>query len=126
MTNKAKKIYYNKLIRDKVPNTIKNRGFRCKTSKLSLKRFKRELLKKVGEEASSLPKLKSKKEIANELADIMAVIDELKKTYQISESLIKSEIKNNNRKKGGFKKRLFLFWSQDYKYRTNEKRYLKK
>lgn len=116
-------LYYNKLIRDKVPDIIHKRGFKCKTSQLSLKRFKEELLKKVGEEASALPGLYNKSDIVNELADIMAVINEIKKAYKITDSQISSEIRNNQTKKGGFKKRLYLYWSQDVKYKTNEKRY---
>ncbi|MBU0708077.1 hypothetical protein KKG41_06985 [Patescibacteria group bacterium] len=124
MSNKkVKRIHYNKLIRDRVPITINERGYSCKTSRLSLKRFKQELLKKVDEEASALPNLNKKQEVTNELADIIAIINEIKKVFNIKDKDIKIELQKNFKKKGGFKKRLFLYWSGDINYKTNERRY---
>ena len=120
-----KKIHYNKLIRDGIPIIMDEKGVKYKISRLPKKRFKLELLKKIGEESSALPKLKNKKDIVNELADVIAVIDELKKIYKITDRDIKIELKNNYKKKRGFNKKLFLHWSQDTGYRTNERRYSK-
>ena len=120
-----KKIYYHKLVRDKIPEVIKNSGGTAKFRKLTAKEFEKELLKKIGEEAGALPKTKSKKEMASELADVIAVMDEIKKTKKITEKEIKNEMKINMNKKGGFKKRLYLVWSEDTGYRTNEKKYSK-
>lgn len=121
----TKKIYYNKLVRDKIPEIIKSKGAKGKFRKLTPKQFKKYLLLKVGEEASALPTIKSKMEIANELADIIEVIEEIKKLMKISEKEIKNERKKNFDKKGGFDKRLFLIWSEDTGYKTNEKRNVK-
>ena len=121
-----KKIYYNKLIRDKVPNTIKKRGSDLKSRKLKSKEFEKELLKKVYEEASGLLKVVNKKEVISELADVMDVIEEIKKLKKISTGEIKAQQKENQKKKGGFKKRLFLIWSSDDGYKTNEIRYHKR
>ena len=116
-----KKIYYNKLIRDKIPEKIKRNGGDYKINKLNQKLFEIELLKKVGEEASGLLSSKTKEELASELADIIAVIDEIKKVKHISSKQILKALKENFERKGGFNKRLYLFWSSDTGYKTNEK-----
>ncbi|MBI2984159.1 MAG: nucleoside triphosphate pyrophosphohydrolase [Candidatus Kerfeldbacteria bacterium] len=120
-----KKIYYHKLIRDRVPLVMKKNGAAFRVKRLDLKSYQRELLKKVGEEASSLPRLRSKREMASELADTIDVINAIKRTFKISERQIKSEQRKAFVRKGGFKKRLFLFWAEDTGYRTNERRYKK-
>ncbi|MFC1663054.1 phosphoribosyl-ATP pyrophosphohydrolase [Patescibacteria group bacterium] len=114
--------YYNKLIRDKIPEVMGKKGKAYETKRLSAKEYRRELLKKVGEEASALPKLDKKEDLADELADVIEVIDEVKRTYKITDEDLKNSQKKNRRRKGGFKKRLFLYWSEDDGYQTNERR----
>jgi predicted house-cleaning noncanonical NTP pyrophosphatase (MazG superfamily) len=120
-----KKIYYNKLIRDKIPEKIEGKGSALETRKLTTKEFEKELFKKAGEEAGGLVGAKNKKEVISELADIVDVIDEIKRLKKITTQQIKKAQKEGNKKKGGFKKRLFLLWSQDDGYKTNERRYKK-
>jgi predicted house-cleaning noncanonical NTP pyrophosphatase (MazG superfamily) len=50
-----KKIHYNKLIRDNIPEKMTRLGAAFETRILTQQEFKLELLKKVGEEASALP-----------------------------------------------------------------------
>lgn len=114
--------YYNKLIRDKIPEAMGRTGAAYETKRLSAKEFRKELLKKVGEEASALPRSDKKEDIVPELADTLDVIDEIKRTYKITDEEIRRAQKNARRRKGGFKKRLFLFWSEDDGYQTNERR----
>ena len=123
---KIKKIFYNKLVRDKIPEVIKKANGVAEFKKLSGKKFEIELLKKVGEESTGLLNTKSKKELISELADVIAVIDEIKKFKKIKDSELKIAMKANMEKKGGFKKKLFLVWSEDTGYRTNERTYSKK
>lgn len=120
-----KKIHYNKLIRDKIPEAMDKDGAGYKVKKLNKKQFRKELLKKVGEEASALPNLKNKKEISKEIADVIAVINEIKAEFNISDKEIKNELKKAHKRKGGFKKKLYLYWSDNTGYRTNEKKYKK-
>ena len=118
-----KKIYYNKLIRDEIPAKIKRNGGDYEIKKLSKGAFEQELLKKVGEEATGLLAAKTASELASELADILAVIDEIKRTKKISNAQISKSLKDNFKRKGGFKKKLFLVWSSDTGYKTNERTY---
>ncbi len=121
-----KKVYYNKLVRDRIPQKIKKSGALAEFKKLTSKQFEIELLKKVGEESSGLLDIKSKEELVNELADVIAVVDEIKKFKKITNKELKAAMKYNFERKGGFKKRLFLVWSEDDGYKTNERKYSKK
>lgn len=120
-----KKIYYNKLIRDKIPEKIKKSGGDFKARKLKPKEFEKELIKKTGEEADGLLAAKSKKKLIEELADVMDIIQEIKKLKGITAQQIKRAQKESAKTKGGFKKKLFLVWSSDTGYKTNERRYRK-
>ena len=120
-----KKIFYNKLIRDKIPEKIRKNGAEFKIRPLSAREFEKELLKKVGEEASGLLASKTKTELVLELADIVAVLNEIKKLKHISEKEMAEAMRVNFAKKGGFKKKLFLAWSSDTGYKTNERMYKK-
>ncbi len=84
--------------------------------------FVTELLKKVEEEASALVHTKTRSELIEELADVQDVIDEIKKVKKVSPEEMELAQEKNKEKKGGFKKRLFLLWSEDNGYKTNEKR----
>jgi predicted house-cleaning noncanonical NTP pyrophosphatase (MazG superfamily) len=121
-----KKIYYNKLVRDKIPEIIEKSGGTAKFKKLTAKQFEKELLKKVGEESGALPGVKSKKELIDELADVTVVINEIKKLKKITEKDVKTAMQANIKRKGRFMKKLYLVWSEDTGYKTNERRYSKK
>ncbi len=72
-----KTIKYNKLIRDKIPQIIKKDNAVPKIGYLSDKLFFRELKKKLVEESSELQEVKSKKELINEMADVLEVIQSI-------------------------------------------------
>jgi predicted house-cleaning noncanonical NTP pyrophosphatase (MazG superfamily) len=119
-----KKIFYQKLIRDKIPQKMDRVGAAYEIRKLGKEEFEKELLKKVGEEASGLLAAK-KKDIIEELADVLDVVDEIRRLKKIKSSCLRKKQKENALKKGGFKKRIYLVWSEDTGYRTNEKKYRK-
>jgi len=121
-----KKIHYNKLIRDGIPATIKRHGGDYKIRRLKQREFEAELLKKAVEESGGLMAAKTKQELANELADLLIVLEEIKKTKRIPEKMVAKAVKDNLKRKGGFKKRIYLFWSSDTGYKTNERRYKRK
>ena len=54
------------------------------------------------------------------MADILDVIEEIKGVKNIMTGEIKRQQKVNFRKKGGFKEKLYLHWTTDSGYRTNE------
>ena len=97
-------------------------GAAYETKKLGKREFEKELLKKVGEETSGLLAARNKKELTEELADVLDVVDEIRRIKKIKPSCIRKIQKENDRKKGGFKKKIYLVWSEDTGYMTNEKR----
>jgi len=117
-----KKIFYKKLIRDDIPERIKESGGKYLCKKLSLKDFKKELLKKVLEESSGVAYAKNKKEIISEIGDVLDVIDEIKRNLSISSTEITASRKSEFKRKGGFKKRQYLVWAEDTGYKTNERK----
>ena len=120
-----KKIFYRKLIRDRIPAKMDRVGAAYEIRRMGKNEFERELLKKVGEEASGLPNTKNKLEIIEELADILDVAEEVRKHWKIKPSCLRTKQKENALKKGGFRKKIFLVWSEDTGYKTNERRYKK-
>jgi len=117
-----KKIQYRKLIRDRIPQKIARSGGSFRVRVLKTKEFEKELLKKVGEEASALPVVESRAELISEMTDVLDVIDEIKRVKKITSSELAKAKRDNFKRKGGFKKRLYLHWAEDTGYRTNERR----
>ncbi len=117
-----KKIFYRKLVRDKIPAVIRKHGGAYRIQRLSPKKFQYELLRKVGEEASALPRLRQRDEIASELGDVLDVIAQLQTTFKISNTAIRTSRRQAMKRKGGFRTRTFLVWAEDTGYRTNERR----
>ena len=114
------KLHFNKLVRDLVPGIIADKGAQYSITTLTDSQFKKELSRKVVEEASAFNNELSRDDVISELADISIVIEEIKKVYSINEEEFTEIVKNNLAKKGGFKERIFLEWTTDDGYITNE------
>jgi predicted house-cleaning noncanonical NTP pyrophosphatase (MazG superfamily) len=116
-----KRVYYNKLIRDGIPQKITQNGGEYEVRPITDEsEFQQELLKKVREEAGSLSSVRSRQEFLTEYADLMVVLDELTRQLELSEADIKLALAENLEKKGGFSEKLFLHWSSDTDYKSNE------
>lgn len=120
-----KKVYYHKLIRDRIPENIKAHGGTYSIRKLNPKGFEKELIKKVGEESDGLLSAKTRKDLISELGDVLDVIDAIKRLKRITTVDINRAQREALARKGWFNKRLYLVWSSDTGYRTNERRYKK-
>jgi len=101
-------VKYNKLIRDRIPEIIKEAGWKPTIRALKRKEFLGALRKKVSEEARELIRAKNKKGIINEIVDIQELIDALTLEIGLSKPKIKKLQAIKRKKRGGFKKRLFL------------------
>lgn len=116
-----KKVFYNKLVRDGIKAKIEGKGETCEVRELlDNQEFEQELLKKVREEADGLAKASSRTEFLEEYADLMAVLDALTGLLEISEAEIRVALTENVAKKGLYKHRHFLHWSQASEYKSNE------
>lgn len=117
-----KRIHYNKLIRDKIPDKMDRRKVAYRICCLKQKEFAKELVKKVEEEGRGLRRVNNRKQMILELADVVAVVNEIKKVFKIKKSELDQAIKANQQCKGGFKKRLYLYWTEKGSYWSNEQK----
>ncbi|MFM2423936.1 MAG: hypothetical protein RLZZ70_325 [Candidatus Parcubacteria bacterium] len=115
------RVYYNKLVRDGIEAKIKNKGEACEVRVITdSAEFEQELRKKIKEEADGLAMTTTRAEFLQEYADLMVVLDALTQHYEISEAELKIAMTENVTKKGLFKARHFLHWSDAGAYKSNE------
>ncbi|MBD3273323.1 phosphoribosyl-ATP pyrophosphohydrolase [Candidatus Dependentiae bacterium] len=99
---------FNKLIRDNIPQILKNRKVRFTAHILSGNDFLKELNNKLDEEINEYLQAKNKTEALEELADILEVIKTILRELNISyDELEEIRLKKLNIN-GGFSKKIFL------------------
>ena len=99
---------YNKLIRDRILEIIEADGEKPYFRILNKKEYIKEIKKKILEEAKELIKAKNKREVVNEIIDVQELVDVLISELGLTKLEIQKQQKIKNKKRGGFKKRLFL------------------
>jgi predicted house-cleaning noncanonical NTP pyrophosphatase (MazG superfamily) len=97
-------IVYNKLVRDKIPEIIKNNGENPIIEILNDNKYKEMLDKKLLEEVNEY----LKDDNVEELADITEVILALIKFKNVEINEFKSIVKSKRDKKGGFENKILL------------------
>ncbi len=108
--------YYNKLVRDGIKSKIESKGESCEVRMITDDtEFRQELLKKVTEEAHELSQAESRDSFLREYADLMVVLDALTHLMEFSEADIKTAIEENVAKKGLYKERHYMHWSDTEK-----------
>lgn len=98
---------YNKLVRDNIPNIIKDKGEEPVTRILSDEEYKIELEKKLYEEYKEVIEANGQDRV-EELADLLEVIKALGELEHKSLEDIIAIANNKNIKRGSFKERIFL------------------
>lgn len=83
---------YNKLVRDKIPQLLDNKGVAYEKRVASLEEYKAELIKKLQEEVAEFSEAGS----AEELADVLEVIDALRKLSEYKD-VVELQQKNEGR-----------------------------
>lgn len=114
------KIYYNKLCRDRIPDIVASKGFECEVREVDHDEFKREITRKVFEEASGVSNHSGKESLLKELADLMITVDALKKEYGITDAEVKTAVEKSIDEKGGYEDMLYLTWSSDTEYSSHD------
>jgi predicted house-cleaning noncanonical NTP pyrophosphatase (MazG superfamily) len=102
---------HNKLVRDKIPDIIRNSGNDCKTTTLSNLDYIEALRQKLVEEAKEVAIAKPE-ELAQELADVMEVIDALLAATGIEPEKVKEIQTEKRSQRGGFDNRIKLLWTE--------------
>ena len=103
-----KVVKYNKLIRDRIPEIIKEAGWLPTVRTLRKSEFLNAIKKKVFEEVEELIYSKNREGIIDEIVDIQELLDVLALEIGLSKPKVKKLQTAKRKKRGGFKKRLFL------------------
>ena len=98
---------YNKLVRDNIPDIIKNNGENPITRILTNEEYKQELEKRLYEEYQEVLESSGKDRI-EELADMLEVIKSLAKLENKSLEDIITAANQKNSKRGAFNDKIFL------------------
>ncbi len=115
------RVYYNKLVRDNIPDMIRAKRKNCEIVQITdVQEFQQELFKKIKEEASSLVMARTKEQFLDEYIDLMLVLNTIMQQLDIKAEDVKKVKEENYLKKGGYKHRYFLRWSEDVSYQTAE------
>lgn len=99
---------YNKLVRDKIPEIIKNTGKDFKTEILSNDRYIEELKTKLNEEITEYQETTTDTNALEELADVLELMHALAGVHGASFDEIEKVRKEKAAKRGGFTDRIFL------------------
>jgi len=100
---------HNKLVRDKVPQIIRENQQIPTVRKLDDEDFVNELLRKLEEEIQEVIGARNdKEELMREISDVYEVIDTIIGLYKLDKSLILELQKKKKQERGGFKERIYL------------------
>ena len=105
-----KKYFHRKLVRDRIPEIIEAAGDSYKARILGAREYRKLLRKKLVEEAKELEGA-SKTRLLNELVDVLELVKSIGEYEGIPFQNIEKERKNKQKKAGGYKKKIFLIWS---------------
>jgi predicted house-cleaning noncanonical NTP pyrophosphatase (MazG superfamily) len=105
---------HNKLVRDKILEIIKAEGVNYKSRILDDEEFKKELLKKLVEEANEVFHTNGdRKELLKELGDVWEVIESIIKTFEIEQSEIQKVKQERKDSRGGFDQKIYLEYTEE-------------
>jgi predicted house-cleaning noncanonical NTP pyrophosphatase (MazG superfamily) len=98
---------YHKLVRDRIPDIIRESGNQCETAVLSDEEYRQALRQKLIEEATEVAEA-CRDELVGELADLYEVIDALRISYGISGDRILNAQAKRRENRGGFTQKIML------------------
>lgn len=104
---------YNKLVRDRIPEIIKNTGQKPITKYLEQNEYIEELKKKFLEEFEEYRSAQSDEEALEELADVLEILHALADIHGASIEKVEHIRKEKAEKRGGFQKKIYLVEVQD-------------
>jgi len=95
---------HNKLVRDNIPDILKNKGIEVNSHIADNNEYENELYLKLQEELEEF----ILKPSSEELADMLEVIDAIRIFHNISLDELKKQKINKKKERGGFKKKIIL------------------
>jgi predicted house-cleaning noncanonical NTP pyrophosphatase (MazG superfamily) len=104
---------YNKLVRDRIPEIIKNAGKSYNIKTLEIQEYKQELVTKLAEEISEYTSATNDEEAVEELADILEIIKALGQLHGAKNGELEEARRVKAEKRGGFEERIYLLDVED-------------
>lgn len=101
---------YQKLVRDRIPEIIREAGRNCEIETLSKIQYGFALREKLIEEAQEVKAALNQDDLIKELADLSEVIEAIIQENGISKEEILAEQKKRRNERGGFENRTKLIW----------------
>lgn len=103
------KTYYNKLVRDRIPEIIKSQGKTCEVDILDDEAYLKALEDKLLEEVNEYRENPS----IEELADIFTVLNRIVTMRKLSWPELTNRFFDKSHERGGFYNKIFLKWVDD-------------
>lgn len=104
---------YNKLVRDLIPEIIKQSGKKYTTTVLDNEEYVIALKEKLHEELAEFEGAVSDEAAIEELADMLEVIHSLARAYGLDVAKLEAVRKEKALKRGGFQEKIFLIEVED-------------
>ncbi|WP_067726902.1 nucleoside triphosphate pyrophosphohydrolase [Oceanobacillus damuensis] len=104
---------YNKLVRDRIPEIIKNSGKDLKTETLNQDRYILELKKKLFEEVEEYQAAATEDDALEEMADVLELVHALVHVHGSSMEEVEKIRAEKAEKRGGFDEKVFLIEVED-------------
>lgn len=101
---------YNKLVRDKIPEIIRQSGNQCEVTIFSETEYLEALRQKLIEEAQEAA-IASSDELVKELADLYEVIDAILTASGIEREAVSAVQQQRREERGGFEGKIKLLWT---------------
>ncbi|NJK38729.1 MAG: nucleoside triphosphate pyrophosphohydrolase [Oscillatoriales cyanobacterium RM2_1_1] len=102
---------HNKLVRDRIPDLIRNAGHDFDVAVLSEAEYRQALRHKLLEEAQEAIDA-TVDQLAGELADLLDVVDALLESYEISPEVVLLARDQKRAERGGFSQKVKLLWTE--------------
>ena len=104
---------HNKLVRDKIPEIIEQSGDKAVVHVLNDEEYKKELLRKLVEEAGEVLEVgMDLEELKKEMGDVLEVIDHIVAHFQLEKEEIEKIKTTRKEKRGGFESKIFLEYTE--------------
>lgn len=103
-----KVISFNKLVRDRIPQYLRQKGLVVKSRIANTREYRTLLREKLLEEVAELLRARGKEEMAGELADVLEVLEALAKTEGVTPARLVAKKQAKRKERGGFSKRVVL------------------
>ena len=103
---------YNKLVRDRIPEIVREKGCDCEIAILTEEAYRRALMEKLIEEAREAAEA-APDDLVTELADLLEVFDAILTSHRIGREMVSAEQEKRRKERGGFDERIKLLWVEE-------------